>query len=418
MEFVSNSLLMLILCCRPEFLDCTARTGLDMLSKHYYQAANAWVVFFAPESDADIGFYNEFMNYLGEKQRAAVAKLDEKTTLFLVPPSDFSEKVLKVPGKLSISGVILRLEHPGSNSGSLHHQNEKKSTSLLPNNSDTLFTKPLLQDLGKSGVPNLSFSGHVVTSASPGSFSGSAHSVGGISDPYNENRHDYQLHHESPLGDKFCSPLLSATSGSRNVTSQASNSAVAPVVQEHHSVLPNKRQETSSSYYKGGISGISLSGNGKSSLEGTQTSASSPTPLADQLAHLASSLLGQQRLTGRSSRVSVGDEFRHINTINDSDNSLRTSQKYVPPNNWVSSEVPTSQFRQVQQLQQPQNRASKVPGMAHMAQRELQTGAQGNEPLQNNAAQEEADTDPQKRLQATLQLAAALLQQIQQGKGS
>ncbi|KAL4581466.1 hypothetical protein LXL04_017681 [Taraxacum kok-saghyz] len=96
----------------PEFLDCTARTSLDMLAKHYYQAASSWVVFFVPESDADMAFYNEFMNYLGEKQRAAVAKLDDKTTLFLVPPSDLSEKILKVPGKLSISGVILRLEQP------------------------------------------------------------------------------------------------------------------------------------------------------------------------------------------------------------------------------------------------------------------------------------------------------------------
>lgn len=75
-----------------------------MLSKHYYEAASAWVVFFVPESDSDIVFYNEFMQYLGEKQRAAVAKLDDRTTLFLVPPSEFSEKVLKVPGKLSISG--------------------------------------------------------------------------------------------------------------------------------------------------------------------------------------------------------------------------------------------------------------------------------------------------------------------------
>ncbi|CAN8232440.1 unnamed protein product [Cochlearia groenlandica] len=98
----------------PEFLDCTARTGLDMLAKHYYQSSEAWVVFFVPGSDADIVFYNEFMHYLEEKQRAAVSKLDDTTTLFLVPPSDFSEKVLKVPGKLSISGVILRLEQGGS----------------------------------------------------------------------------------------------------------------------------------------------------------------------------------------------------------------------------------------------------------------------------------------------------------------
>ncbi|CAH9100196.1 unnamed protein product, partial [Cuscuta europaea] len=68
----------------PEYLNCTARTSLEMLSKHYYQAARSWVVFFAPANDPDIAFYNEFMNYLGDKQRAAVAKLDDSTTLFLV----------------------------------------------------------------------------------------------------------------------------------------------------------------------------------------------------------------------------------------------------------------------------------------------------------------------------------------------
>jgi len=94
----------------PEFLDCTARTSLDMLSKHYYQATGSWVVFFVPENDADMTAYNDFMSYLGDKQRAAVCKLGESSTLFLVPPSDFSEQVLRVPGNVSISGVILRFQ--------------------------------------------------------------------------------------------------------------------------------------------------------------------------------------------------------------------------------------------------------------------------------------------------------------------
>ncbi|EPS65672.1 hypothetical protein M569_09103, partial [Genlisea aurea] len=98
----------------PAYIDCTARTSLEMLAKHYYQATSAWVVFFVPANDPDIVYYNEFMTYLGEKHRAAVAKLDDRTTLFLVPPSEFSEKVLKVPGKLSISGVVLRLDPSGT----------------------------------------------------------------------------------------------------------------------------------------------------------------------------------------------------------------------------------------------------------------------------------------------------------------
>ncbi|KAJ4791914.1 hypothetical protein LUZ62_043160 [Rhynchospora pubera] len=95
----------------PEILNCSARTNLEMLSRHYYQAAASWVVFFVPGSDSDIASYNDFMHYLSEKQRVAVAKLEEKISLFLVPPSEFTEKVLKVPGKLSISGLILRFNH-------------------------------------------------------------------------------------------------------------------------------------------------------------------------------------------------------------------------------------------------------------------------------------------------------------------
>ncbi|KAM1822223.1 hypothetical protein ACFX1X_024665 [Malus domestica] len=172
----------------PEFLDCTARTGLDMLSKHYHQAASAWVVFFAPQSDADFGCYNEFMHYLGEKQRAAVAKLDDKNTLFLVPPSDFSEKVLKLPGKLSISGVVLRLENPSSNFRSPHQEPERKDMRLLSLPWDTSYTKP--------STPSESI--HSYTSAPPVSFSGSAYGVGNVSDSYNENRHEYPHHMESP----------------------------------------------------------------------------------------------------------------------------------------------------------------------------------------------------------------------------
>uniref|UniRef100_A0A7N0ZZ13 RRM domain-containing protein n=1 Tax=Kalanchoe fedtschenkoi TaxID=63787 RepID=A0A7N0ZZ13_KALFE len=114
----------------PSILDCTARTGLEMLAKHFYSAADSWVVFFAPQSDADIGFYDEFMHYLEEKQRAAVAKLDDLHTLFLVPPSEFSEKVLKVPGKLSISGLILRLEHPVINFGSTNTNDKNDASSM------------------------------------------------------------------------------------------------------------------------------------------------------------------------------------------------------------------------------------------------------------------------------------------------
>ncbi|KAK9284119.1 hypothetical protein L1049_023286 [Liquidambar formosana] len=421
----------------PEFLDCTARTGLEMLAKHYYQAANAWVVFFVPESDADIGFYNEFMHYLGEKQRAAVAKLDDKNTLFLVPPSDFSEKVLKVPGKLSISGVVLRLEHPGSNFGSLHHPHEKNDTNFISFYGDTsgptstspsgpfpaMTSFPTTSNLG---VNDTSFSKNVSISAPPASFLSSAHAVGSICDSINENRHDCLLQERNLTLGPTWSPhhFQNSISDTRNVPSQASNSVVDPIVQEHHLVIPNAVQETRSSNYTTGNPGISLSGSSNLSVQETKPSISLSMPIAalqpEQLARLASSLLGQPGQSENTPVSSVGGDFRHTSTMNQSENPFRTSQRYASQNNLVSPELSTSQFGQVQQLQQQQQQqqTSNVPSVPHTGQRELQTGSQGNQQRQSTGMQEEVEADPQKRLQATLQLAAALLQQIQQGKGT
>ncbi|XP_048434258.1 flowering time control protein FPA [Pyrus x bretschneideri] len=386
----------------PEFLDCTARTGLDMLSKHYYQAASAWVVFFAPQSDADIGYYNEFMHYLGEKQRAAVAKLDDKNTLFLVPPSDFSEKVLKVPGKLSISGVVLRLENPSSNFGSVHQQPERKDTRLLSLPGDTSYTKP--------STPSESI--HSFTSAPLVSFSGSAYGVGNGSDSYNESRHEYPHHIESPaLGRNWSShkPQNSITDA-RNKPTQMPTSSIDSIFQEHR-VMQREAQQSS---IPGGISRIR---NSHSSQQEIQSPGSSSVPSdslqPEQLAQLASSLGQQQRQSARTPNPATGEDFRQRNKMNESDNIPRTSQTFGMQNNEVNSLPSTSQFGQVQQLQQRQQQVSTVPATPHT----VQTAVQGNQQLQSTSTNEVVETDPQKRLQATLQLAAALLQQIQ-GKGS
>ncbi|XAR56350.1 hypothetical protein NMG60_11036802 [Bertholletia excelsa] len=359
----------------PEFLDCTARTSLDMLAKHYYQAASAWVVFFVPESDADIGYYNEFMHYLEEKQRAAVAKLDDKTTLFLVPPSEFSEKVLKVPGKLSISGVVLRLEHTGSNLESALQQPQ----------ADMPYTK----STSPSGPfpPVLAFSNTGKSGVSPASISGSPHAPGSMSGPTNENRNEMLRHLSPPFGPNW-SPHHPQNSnlGARNIVSQASYKADDSATKGYNTVVPRAVQETSSSRYSTGISGIH---------QETRPPVSSSMPAStlqpDQLAQLASSLLGHSRQSGSAGGVpglSTAEEFRPSNAMNYSENSLRAPQKYP--------EASSSQFG----LGQP---ASSLPVLPQQ--------------MPTSVMQEE-DADPQKRLQATLQLAAALLQQIQQGKGS
>ncbi|XP_057781531.1 flowering time control protein FPA [Salvia miltiorrhiza] len=92
----------------PDVVNCSARTGLDLLSKHYEDATGFDIVFFLPDSEEDFASYTEFLRYLGSKDRAGVAKFDDGTTLFLVPPSDFLTKVLKVSGPERLYGVVLK----------------------------------------------------------------------------------------------------------------------------------------------------------------------------------------------------------------------------------------------------------------------------------------------------------------------
>ncbi|KAL6601761.1 hypothetical protein ACP70R_044981 [Stipagrostis hirtigluma subsp. patula] len=93
----------------PDTINCTARTGLDMLAKHYADATGFDIVFFLPDSEDDFVSYTEFLRYLGSKSRAGVVKVDAGTTLFLVPPSDFLTNVLQVDGPERLYGVVLHI---------------------------------------------------------------------------------------------------------------------------------------------------------------------------------------------------------------------------------------------------------------------------------------------------------------------
>ncbi|KAL8153585.1 hypothetical protein V2J09_011345 [Rumex salicifolius] len=98
----------------PEVVDCSARTGLDMLAKHYAEAAGFDIVFFLPDSEEDFASYTEFLRYLASKSRAGVARFDDGTTMFLVPPSDFLTNVLNVVGPERLYGVVLKLARQAS----------------------------------------------------------------------------------------------------------------------------------------------------------------------------------------------------------------------------------------------------------------------------------------------------------------
>ncbi|CAO2821827.1 unnamed protein product [Amaranthus hypochondriacus] len=105
-------------CELPEVVNCSARTGLDMLAKHYAGAIGFDIVCFLPDCEDDFANYTEFLRYLGSKNRAGVAKFDDGTTLFLVPPSDFLTDVLQVTGRERLYGVVLKLPQqlPGGQS--------------------------------------------------------------------------------------------------------------------------------------------------------------------------------------------------------------------------------------------------------------------------------------------------------------
>jgi len=98
----------LLFFCSPDVIDCSARTGLDILTKHYADAIGFDIVFFLPDSEDDFASYTEFLRYLSAKNRAGVAKFVDNTTLFLVPPSDFLTRVLKVSGPERLYGVVLK----------------------------------------------------------------------------------------------------------------------------------------------------------------------------------------------------------------------------------------------------------------------------------------------------------------------
>lgn len=93
----------------PDIVNISARTGLDMLAKHYGDASGFEIVFFLPDSEDDFVSYTEFLRYLGSKSRAGVVKVDAGTTLFLVPPSDFLTNVLQVDGPERLYGVVLHI---------------------------------------------------------------------------------------------------------------------------------------------------------------------------------------------------------------------------------------------------------------------------------------------------------------------
>ncbi|XP_020088164.1 flowering time control protein FPA [Ananas comosus] len=126
-----------------DVVNCSARTGLDMLTKHYAEANGFDIVFFLPDSEEDFASYTEFLRYLGLKNRAGVAKLDDGTTLFLVPPSDFLTNVLKVKGPERLYGVVLHLpqQSTGAEAQDYHQLSAPSSSNYVDRHDPPVLNK-------------------------------------------------------------------------------------------------------------------------------------------------------------------------------------------------------------------------------------------------------------------------------------
>ena len=473
---------------RPEFLDCTARTSLDMLSRHYYQAAGSWVIFFVPENDADMAAYNDFMSYLGDKQRAAVCKLGERSTLFLVPPSDFSEQVLRVPGKVSISGVILKFQQSNPDYNSLNRRSLEQIHPPSASNLNTdVSSREDLNVLRRLNAPDIRTfpQGPDYVLSSGGSYTPAN---ADIISPYKPESAPYfvpQLPHERPPADHrvgiaedqhqqlpnrlpsgWPNIMNDPNPGSGNFSSLA-QSAISHApnnrTQEPYTFATQGVPKGSASGYTPGEASNSMSWPSMQPNSQQVTIPDQPTiPVSlppDQLAQLAA-LLAQQNQPGnaglpmdssnnQSGFIQNSNPHGHAtmmpvnsgpipiqNSLPPFPPSMSQLPAHVPPiqgslpahpasvpilSNTTLSIPPMHAMVNLAHSSMPmrpfvpplpegpppfQQNTSSAPTVQPLA-------PSGQQPSQQQSTQEDVDGDPQKRLQATLQLAATLLKQIQ-----
>lgn len=117
-----------------------------MLTTHYSESIGFDMVFFLPDSEEDFASYTEFLRYLGQKDRAGVAKFDDGTTLFLVPPSGFLTKILKYTGPERLYGVVLKLPQQTPTAAPA-----QQLPAIMPPPSDTMDPQPGRASQGSYG---------------------------------------------------------------------------------------------------------------------------------------------------------------------------------------------------------------------------------------------------------------------------
>lgn len=451
-----------------------------MLSKHYYQAAGSWVVFFVPENDADMAAYNDLMSYLGDKQRAAVCKLGERSTLFLVPPSDFSEQVLRVPGKVSISGVILRFQQSNPDYSSPNRKSlERIHPSSASNLNADVSSHEDLNALRRQNQPDsrtfpqgpdyVRTSGGSYTPASADIISpykpeSPPYVVSQLpreqrpADPHMGIAQDQHQQLPSVLPSGWSNSMKDPNPGAGNFSSLAQSAISHPLnnrIQEPYSFAAQEvPKEAASGYAPGEVSNSmswpSMQPNSQQVARPDQPTLPVSLP-PDQLAQLTA-LLAQQNQPGKisfpmgssnnqSGFIQNSNPNGHATMMQGNSGSIPI-QNSMPPLPPSTPQLP-AHVSPIQGAPIISNNTLPIPPMhtlvnpAHSSmplrpfvpplpegpppfQQNASSAStlqplapSGQQPSQILSTQEVGDGDPQKRLQATLQLAASLLKQIQ-----
>ncbi|KAG5585191.1 hypothetical protein H5410_045625 [Solanum commersonii] len=99
----------------PDVINCSTETGFDNLTKHYSKiVARLTILFFLPNNDKVFFSLIDFLTYLSSRDRVGGVKRGECTNMFLVTPSDFIRKVLKIDGTTCPYGVVLKFAPSGT----------------------------------------------------------------------------------------------------------------------------------------------------------------------------------------------------------------------------------------------------------------------------------------------------------------
>ncbi|KAJ0258445.1 Flowering time control protein FPA [Hirschfeldia incana] len=408
----------------PEVVNCSARTGLNMLAKHYTEAIGFEIVYFLPDSEEDFASYTEFLRYLGSKDRAGVAKLDDGTTLFLVPPSDFLTDVLKVTGPERLYGVVLKLPPPAVPAAASYRQ-ETQSNPLpymdqsrdSPANSGHSFYPPrgAPEQLGAPSRPSVS---------EPLRIHNNASSQAGVS-----------------LSPELLATLASFLPAPSSQSTAPESHQTMSVVSSVASTVPQYNGEGQSQAWNRDPQTVHDATNQSFQSYGNQYNPAGQLPPPPPPRYAPASNNPNPNYSGGMAHGNMQYQGQSVNMPQMTHNnyamynqgssnhpvSQPMTQQYQPEASAPSQNygpVPSYQqanyhgvtTNQAHNLNPSQFQGAMQPPPADMSNLEPQSQAPQMQPILSGAGQGATDGEKDERYQKTLQFAASLLQQIKQNQ--